>query len=159
MADSPKTVFLTASSSGIGLATAKLFCSVGWNVVATLRTPSSAPPSLLNLAEIAPERILITRLDYQDFDSIGKAVDEAIERFGRIDVAVCGGGYGQQGVFEAISREKVKAQFDVNLFGQSCATHQHTYVDTSVTHHQEPHVLQQVLWTPFARSSLASVLI
>lgn len=123
MSDSqtPKTVFITATSSGIGLATATLFHSLGWNVVATMRTPSSAPSSFYELER--ESRFLIARLDYTELESIENAVRLATERFGRLDVVVCGGGYGQQGLFEAISREKVKAQFDVNLFGRPRVTH------------------------------------
>ncbi|WP_317040711.1 SDR family NAD(P)-dependent oxidoreductase [Chryseobacterium artocarpi] len=34
-----KTIFITGASSGLGKATAKLFHSKGWNVIATMRTP------------------------------------------------------------------------------------------------------------------------
>ena len=34
-----KTIFVTGSSSGLGRATAKLFSSRGWNVIATMRNP------------------------------------------------------------------------------------------------------------------------
>lgn len=34
-----KTIFMTGTSSGLGRASAKLFASRGWNVVATMRSP------------------------------------------------------------------------------------------------------------------------
>jgi len=36
---SNKTIFITGSSTGLGRATAKLFASHGWKVIATMRTP------------------------------------------------------------------------------------------------------------------------
>jgi NAD(P)-dependent dehydrogenase (short-subunit alcohol dehydrogenase family) len=37
----PKTIVITGASSGIGKATARLFSSKGWNVVATMRHPEA----------------------------------------------------------------------------------------------------------------------
>ena len=34
-----KTIFITGSSSGLGRATAKLFVSKGWKVIASMRDP------------------------------------------------------------------------------------------------------------------------
>jgi NAD(P)-dependent dehydrogenase (short-subunit alcohol dehydrogenase family) len=36
-----KTIFVTGSSSGLGRATAKLFASKGWKVIATMRNPET----------------------------------------------------------------------------------------------------------------------
>lgn len=54
-----KTVLITGASSGIGLATAKLFLAKGWNVVATLRKPAMDSQARLPGA-------LVNRLDVQD---------------------------------------------------------------------------------------------
>ncbi|KAJ7717529.1 short-chain dehydrogenase reductase SDR [Mycena maculata] len=107
-----KTIFITGASSGIGLASAKLFHEKGWNVIATMRTPT--PDHELSKYQ---ERMLIQRLDLQSFDSIKPAIDEGIKKFFTIDVLLNNAGYGQNGLFEAIPRESVQEQFDVNLFG------------------------------------------
>lgn len=112
----PKTVFITGCSSGIGLAAVQLFHSEGWNVVATMRKPAECPAELLKINP--QERLLITRLDVQDIPSIEGAVKEALEKFGKVDVLVNNAGFAQQGLFEALTREQIQAQFDVNVFGE-----------------------------------------
>ncbi|KAJ6573869.1 short-chain alcohol dehydrogenase [Mycena vulgaris] len=108
-----KTIFITGASTGIGLASAKLFHSIGWNVVATMRKPTPEH----ELVKLNDARMLVERLDLQDFDSIKPAIDAGIAKFSTINVLLNNAGYGQNGLFEAVSREKVQQQFDVNLFG------------------------------------------
>ena len=110
----PKTVFITGASSGIGLAAAQLFYEKGWNVVASMRSTDKAVDELGGLDQ---DRMLMVRLDVADHDTIQPAIQEAIAKFKTIDVLINNAGYSQMGVFEAISREQVQAQFDVNLFG------------------------------------------
>ncbi len=106
-----RTILITGASSGIGKASAELFHAKGWNVVATMRHPE-------NETELtALPNVLVTRLDVQDQASIDEAVGAGIARFGRIDLLLNNAGYGQNGIFEATSREKIREQFDVNLFG------------------------------------------
>lgn len=106
-----RTVFITGSSSGIGKATAKLFQSKGWNVVATMRDPGSETE--LN----ALENMLVTRLDVLDLASIDDAVAAGIRQFGRLDVLVNNAGYGAYGPLESFPREKVLRQFNTNVIG------------------------------------------
>ena len=110
------TVFITGCSSGIGRATAQHFQARGWNVVATMRSPSQEN----GLAQL--ERVLVTRLDVQDEDSIQAAVSTALARFGRIDVLVNNAGYGAYGPLEATPMRKVRRQFDVNVHGLIATT-------------------------------------
>jgi NAD(P)-dependent dehydrogenase (short-subunit alcohol dehydrogenase family) len=106
-----KTVLITGASSGIGKATAKLFSAKGWNVVATMRNPEKEE----ELSQ--SDNMLVVKLDVQKPATIGEAIQKGISRFGHIDAVVNNAGYGQNGVFEAISPEQVTQQFEVNVFG------------------------------------------
>jgi NAD(P)-dependent dehydrogenase (short-subunit alcohol dehydrogenase family) len=98
---------ITGAGSGIGQATVTRFADAGWNVVATMRTPTGQ----------SSDTRLITPLDVTDPVSVRAAVDATLERFGQVDVVVNNAGYGQYGIFETLTPEQVQAQFNVNLFG------------------------------------------
>jgi len=106
-----KTIIITGASSGFGRETVKIFQQQGWNVVATMRSPENEQ----ELREL--ENVLVTRLDVQDLESIQKAVDETIQRFGSIDVLLNNAGYGLMGVFESATPEQIQKQYAVNVFG------------------------------------------
>jgi len=111
-----KTILITGTSTGLGRATAKHFQSQGWNVIATMRTPSHE----IELTQL--ERTLVTRLDVQDITSIKSAVDAGLAKFGRIDALVNNAGYGAYGPLEATPLEKIRRQFEVNVLGLLATT-------------------------------------
>lgn len=104
-----KTVLITGCSSGFGKATAELFLNKGWNVVATMRTPSEI------FGE--NERVLVERMDVTDADSISRAIDSGIERFGRIDAVVNNAGIGLLSALEATPAATIREVFETNVFG------------------------------------------
>ena len=106
-----KTILITGASSGIGEATAKHFQTNGWNVVATMRNPDNAT----ELAKL--DNIHVTRLDVTNPASIMAAVEEGIDRFGKIDVLLNNAGYGAYGALEAFTMERIRRQFDTNVIG------------------------------------------
>ena len=106
-----KTILITGASSGIGKATAKTFQEKGWNVIATMRTPEKEE----ELTQL--DRVLVTRLDVQDADSIQSAIEQGIKQFGKIDVLLNNAGYGLIGTFESIDHDAIQRQFGVNVFG------------------------------------------
>lgn len=106
-----KTMLITGSSSGVGEATAKLFAERGFNVVATMRSPEKS-----KILDNTPN-LIKERLDVEDTESIDHAIKVAVEKFGRIDLVINNAGYGQYGVFEGTSIEKIRKNFDVNVFG------------------------------------------
>ena len=99
MSHTTRTVLITGCSTGFGEATARLFASRGWNVIATMRRPEAGR------ALAALDKVLVIRLDVQDRASIEAAIDAGIARFGRIDALVNNAGFGLFGVFEATSRQ------------------------------------------------------
>ncbi len=107
-----KTILITGASSGIGKASAKLFHEKGWNVVATMRSPDEG-----NRVDHARQYTGRQARCFRIMTASRLHFAAGIDRFGRIDALVNNAGYGQYGVFEAVPPEKIKQQFDVNVFG------------------------------------------
>jgi NAD(P)-dependent dehydrogenase (short-subunit alcohol dehydrogenase family) len=110
--DMSKVILITGCSSGIGHATAHFFADEDWNVVATMRHPENRETDLKGM-----ENVDLIHLDVTDPPSIREAVRSTLEKHGRIDVLVNNAGYPVEGVFEAITEEQARKQFDTNVLG------------------------------------------
>lgn len=108
-----KVWFITGTSAGIGKELAETALEEGYRVVATARKPEV----LKDLAEKYPDTVLTLKLDVTDKESIAEAINETVEKFGRIDVVVNNAGYGLVGAIEEPSDEQVRGQFETNVFG------------------------------------------
>jgi NAD(P)-dependent dehydrogenase (short-subunit alcohol dehydrogenase family) len=113
-----KTILITGASSGIGRATALYFAEKGWNVAATMRDPLKADPVLKH------PQISLFALDVTNADSIARAINDALNRYKKIDVLLNNAGYGLFGPIEAISTAQIQQQFGTNLFGLVGVTQQ-----------------------------------
>jgi NAD(P)-dependent dehydrogenase (short-subunit alcohol dehydrogenase family) len=113
-----QTVLITGTSSGFGKACAKYFSSHGWNVIATMREPGAEKE-----LQLIPN-LLVTKLDVTDRGTISTSIEAGISRFGRIDAVINNAGFGLFGLFEATSIEKVREQFEVNVFGAMNVIHE-----------------------------------
>ena len=82
MSTSPRTVLLAGAAGNLGLAAAKVFAQEGAQLVLLDRTPVSEAA----LAALAPAHCLFIALDLFDASKVGNTVEQAIARFGRIDV-------------------------------------------------------------------------
>lgn len=107
-----KTAVITGASSGFGASLTRAFARAGWNVAATMRTPSKAPADFAELATVD-----VIRLDVTDAESITTALATVTARFGPVDVLANVAGYAQKGSLEEVAVEQIRAQFDTNLFG------------------------------------------
>ncbi|RSS39045.1 SDR family NAD(P)-dependent oxidoreductase [Streptomyces sp. WAC07061] len=114
----PKTVLITGTSSGIGLAAAVLAARAGWQVVATMRDTAKAGPLRRAAAEAGVEDLVqVKRLDVVDPASIDTCLEELLAEHGRLDAVVNNAGAGHVGTIEQGTVEDVRATMEVNFFG------------------------------------------
>ncbi len=111
MADG-KVWFVTGASKGIGLETVRAALRAGDRVVATSRRPTDFAATVGDA-----EGFLAVEMSIPDSASIQRAVDQALARFGRIDVLVNNAGYSLLGSVEELGDEEVRRNFDVNVMG------------------------------------------
>lgn len=103
-------VLITGCSSGIGRASALHLVENGWRVYATARRPES-------LADLEDRGCHALVLDVDDEDSMQGAVAKVEEAEGRIAALVNNAGYSQSGAIESVPLERIRAQFETNVFG------------------------------------------
>jgi len=109
-------IFITGSSTGIGLATAVAFGRAGHDVFATMRNPDRAP----ELASIAAKERLpieVLPMDVDNDASVGKAVAGVLAESGRIDVLVNNAGIAVTGPVEELPLAEFRRVMETNYFG------------------------------------------
>src|ERR671914_2658810 len=105
-----RAVLITGCSSGIGWTTAEHLAERGWTVYATARNVEAIAPLEARGCRLLP-------LDVTDEESMRSAV-EAVERAeGTVGVLINNAGYSQSGAVEEVPMQKVRRQFETNVFG------------------------------------------
>ena len=110
---SPRTWFITGSSTGFGRLLAEEVLKSGDNVVATARNVEQVK----DLEQRYPDHALALPLDVTKQDQVDGAVAKTLERFGRVDVLVNNAGYGVAGAIEEVSEAEFAPMYETNVFG------------------------------------------
>jgi short-subunit dehydrogenase len=106
-----KSVLVTGCSSGIGRATAELLRSKGWTVFPTARKVD-------DLESLRKAGFDAVELDVASSESIAVAADWVLAKNdGKLGAVVNNAGFGMPGAIEDLTREAMRYQFEVNLFG------------------------------------------
>jgi NAD(P)-dependent dehydrogenase (short-subunit alcohol dehydrogenase family) len=105
-----RAVLITGCSSGIGHATAAHLSAQGWTVYATARRREA-------LAELEARGCRTLSLDVTDEESMRAAVRAVEDAEGAVGVLVNNAGYSQSGAVESVPLDRVRAQFETNVFG------------------------------------------
>jgi NAD(P)-dependent dehydrogenase (short-subunit alcohol dehydrogenase family) len=108
-----KVWFITGSSRGLGRSLTEAVLKKGDFVIATARNPKS----LADLTEQYGEQIHPLALDVADEQAVFKAVEQANEVFGRLDVVVNNAGYGDIASIEDVTLADFHAQMNTNFYG------------------------------------------
>ncbi|MFI5533048.1 SDR family NAD(P)-dependent oxidoreductase [Kitasatospora sp. NPDC051853] len=118
-----KTVLITGTSSGIGLAAALGAARAGWTVIATMRDTGKAGPLLRAAAEEGlAGRVRVKRLDVTDQEGVDACLAEVIAEHGRLDALVNNAGAAGVGTIEQSGLDAVRATMEVNFFGVVAVT-------------------------------------
>jgi NAD(P)-dependent dehydrogenase (short-subunit alcohol dehydrogenase family) len=110
-----RAVLVTGCSSGIGAATAERLAAAGWTVYATARRPET-------LGALEAKGCRTLALDVTDEASRQAAVHAVVAAEGAVGVLVNNAGYSQSGAVESVPDERVRAQFETNVFGPLAIT-------------------------------------
>ena len=105
-----RAALVTGCSSGIGRATAERLAASGWTVYATARRPET-------LGGLEARGCRTLALDVTDEGSMRDAVAAVEADHGAVGALVNNAGYSQSGAIETVPIEKVREQFETNVFG------------------------------------------
>lgn len=111
-----RTVLLTGTSSGIGLASAVAAARAGWTTVATMRDPDRSD-RLRAACDEAGVSVDVRRLDVTDPDSVARCLAEVDDRHGGLDALVNNAGAGLVGTVENQDLADIRDCLEVNFFG------------------------------------------
>ena len=110
-------VLITGALAGIGRATAVAFAREGARLVVSGRHEDAGKELAAELAKLGAE-VEFVRADVRHEDDVRALVDAAVERFGRLDIAVNNAGTeGHLGPIVDQTPESYAAVFDTNVLG------------------------------------------
>ena len=107
-----RTWLVTGASRGFGRALSEAVIARGERLVATARGADFPR----DFEREHPDALAVP-LDVTDPEQARAAVEQAVARFGRLDVVVNNAGYGHFGAIEELSEDALRRQFEVNVFG------------------------------------------
>lgn len=107
---STRVAIVTGGASGIGRATVERFVEQGYDVIAVDRSADA-----FDWLDGADSQVAVFVGDVTDPDTNDGAVNAAIERFGRLDVAVFNAGVSMGGDLVDLAMEEFDRAMDVNV--------------------------------------------
>ncbi len=111
-----RVVLITGASAGIGAALARELAREGADLVLTARREDRLR-DLAREIEATGRNAVIVCCDVTRDGDLERAVAVAIERYGRLDIAVANAGFGVAGPVDGLSLDDYRRQLETNVFG------------------------------------------
>jgi NAD(P)-dependent dehydrogenase (short-subunit alcohol dehydrogenase family) len=116
-----KVVLITGGSSGIGRATALRLAGHGARVVVAARSGDALAEVVREVSAWGGEGLAVVT-DVTDNEQCRRAVESAVERFGRLDVVICSAGVSMRALFGESDLTAMEQVMRVNFFGTLATT-------------------------------------
>jgi NAD(P)-dependent dehydrogenase (short-subunit alcohol dehydrogenase family) len=110
-------VLITGALTGIGRATALAYAAEGANIVVSGRHQEAGDALVAELKAKGAAGAEFVRADIRKEEDVKAAVDRAVERFGRLDIAVNNAGKDGLGPITEVTPESYTDLFDTNVLG------------------------------------------
>ena len=114
---SGKVALVTGCSTGLGVQMAKALARQGASIIALARRQELIDEVAKEIHDTYGVETLAIRCDITDTENVEKAVDEALDHFGRIDILINNAGTGAVAPAEDITDEQFKNELEIDLFG------------------------------------------
>jgi len=114
---SEKLALVTGGSRGIGRACALELAKAGYDVVINYAGNEEAASKTVNELQALNVQAEAVKFDVSDNEVTTKAINEIVEKYGRIDVLVNNAGITRDGLFMRMSKDNWDAVINTNLTG------------------------------------------
>lgn len=111
-----KIILITGTSTGFGKLMTKTLSEAGHTVIAGMRDVTVKNSAVAKELSALPN-VEVTELDVTSDESVHDAVENVLNKYGRIDVLVNNAGAAGFGLLEAYSIDQIRAMFEVNFYG------------------------------------------
>jgi NAD(P)-dependent dehydrogenase (short-subunit alcohol dehydrogenase family) len=111
-----KVIFITGTSTGFGKLTTVTLSKAGHTVIAGMRDTTGKNEAVAKELSGLPN-VEVLEIDLTDDNSVKKAFEQTLSKYGRVDVLVNNAGVSGFGLFEAYSIDQIRQMFEVNFYG------------------------------------------
>lgn len=113
---SGKSVVITGGSRGLGLVMARQLAAEGANLTLLARNPDELKRAEQDVTRHGGQVLTVT-CDVRDRDEVERAIQQVIERFGRVDVLINNAGVIQVGPVEHMALEDFENAMAIHMWG------------------------------------------
>ncbi len=111
-----KVAIITGASSGIGLALSKTLAQEGIKVVMAARTIDKLHAQEAEIIKNGGEAFAVA-CDVTKSEDCRLMVEQAVDKFGRIDICICNAGISMRALFDDVDLDVIHKLMDVNFWG------------------------------------------
>ena len=116
-----KVMVITGASSGIGLASARLFASYGARLALAARSIDKLK-TLASEISSDPSKVLCIKTDVSIEEDCRNLIESTVKHFGRIDFLINNAGISMRATFSKVDLNVIRRLMDVNFWGTVCCT-------------------------------------